>query len=129
MAKDERKVEKVEDIIDVPEANVDVVEEEVKTVDNNEETEDDVNEELVQAFASAIAEEATETNKNFEEVVNEIFAESDDEKSEEAQEDIIARSRGFRDAKHAKEYAKSDLFTKLGQGEQEEFNNWLENLK
>lgn len=129
MAKDERKIEKVEDIIDAPEANADVVEEEVKTVDNIEETEEEVNEEMVQAIAKAIAEEATETDKTIEDVVNDIIEESNNDESEETQGDLIAQSRGFKNAEHAKEYAKSDLFIKLGQCEQNEFNEWLKNLK
>lgn len=124
MAKEIKKVEVVEDIIDAPEANVEVVEEEIETVDNVEETEDEITEEMTQAIAQAIVDEAAETDKSVEDVVNEII-----EESEETPIDVIAQSRGFRNVEHAKEYAKSDLFKMLGQGEQNEFNNWLENLK
>ena len=86
--------------------------------------EDEVTEEAVQAVANAIVEEAKEQDKTVEEIVTDIISEENvDEK------DIIAATRGFRDYAHAVEYSESANFKKLHVLDQNEFKNWLNNIK
>lgn len=86
--------------------------------------EDEVTEEAVQAVANAIVEEAKEQDKTVEEIVTDIISEENvDEK------DIIAARRGFKNYAHAVEYSESANFKKLHVLDQNEFKNWLNNIK
>ena len=85
--------------------------------------EDEVSEEVVQAVANAIVEQADEDNKSVEEIVDEIVEESKDDV------DKLAEGRGFKSYKDAVEYASSEAFGRLHPFDQEEFNNWLKEIK
>ena len=94
--------------------NEEIVDEVVITDEQN----DDVSEEVVQAVANAITEQAIEDDKTVDEIVDEP----------KLSEDIFP-TRGFKSLKDAKEWTKSPNFTNLGKADQEEFLTWLNNIK
>lgn len=94
---------------EIPE-NEEIVDEVVIT----DEQKDDVSEEVVQAVANAITEQAIEDDKTVDEP--------------KLSEDIFP-TRGFKSLKDAKEWTKSPNFTNLGKADQEEFLTWLNNIK
>ena len=98
---------------EIPE-NEEIVDEVVITDEQN----DDVSEEVVQAVANAITEQAIEDDKTVDEIVDEP----------KLSEDIFP-TRGFKSLKDAKEWTKSPNFTNLGKADQEEFLAWLNNIK
>ena len=98
---------------EIPE-NEEIVDEVVITDEQN----DDVSEEVVQAVANAITEQAIEDDKTVEDIVDEP----------KLSEDIFP-TRGFKSLKDAKEWTKSPNFTNLGKADQEEFLAWLNNIK
>ena len=83
----------------------------------------EVPEEVVQAVANAIVEQAEEDDKPVEEIVNEIVDESKDDL------DKLVEGRGFKSYDAAVEYASSEVFKRLHPLDQDEFNNWLKNIK
>ena len=108
--------------------------------------EDEVTEEVVQAVANAIVEEADERGSDVETIVNEIVEESHDdvqeildeketkEESLKFEENEVAhtstlnyRSRGFETEKDARNFVKTDYFKNLGEADKEEFMAWLKN--
>ena len=98
---------------EIPE-NEEIVDEVIITDEQN----DDVSEEVVQAVANAITEQAIEDDKTVDEIVDEP----------KLSEDIFP-TRGFKSLKDAKEWTKSPNFTNLGKADQEEFLTWLNNIK
>ena len=67
--------------------------------------------------------EDKEDDKSVEEIVNEIVEESKDDL------DKLVEGRGFKSYNDAVEYASSEAFKRLHPLDQEEFNNWLKNIK
>ena len=98
---------------EIPE-NEEIVDEVAITDEQN----DDVSEEVVQAVANTITEQAIEDDKTVDEIVDEP----------KLSEDIFP-TRGFKSLKDAKEWTKSPNFTNLGKADQEEFLAWLNNIK
>ena len=95
--------------------------------------EDEVTEDVVQAVAEGIVMEAEENDKSVEEVVDEIIeeAEEDNKKGKKStkQLDEAVKGRGFNSYDEAVEYSASDSFKNLHELDQEEFTDWLRNLK
>ena len=95
--------------------------------------EDEVTEEVVQAVAEGIAMEAEENDKSVEEVVDEIIEEAKEDnkkgKKSTKQLDEAVKGRGFNSYDEAVEYSVSDSFKNLHELDQEEFTDWLRNLK
>lgn len=84
---------------------------------------EEVTEDVVQAVANAIVEQAEEDNKSVETIVDEIVEESKDDL------DTLVKGRGFSSYNDAVEFAKTEAFGKLHPFDQEEFNSWLKSLK
>lgn len=119
-----KKIDKIieDDIID-EEVNEELPVKDLLVEDLPINEDEEVSEEVVQAVANAIVEEAEETDKKVEEVVNEIVEESKNDL------DKLVEGRGFKSYDAAVEYASSEAFGKLHPFDQEEFNNWLKNIK
>ena len=95
---------------------------------------DATDEEVVQSVVEAIVEEAEKNDKTIEEVTEEIIEEAKPEKKGTKKVmsktlDIIAQSRGFKSIKEAEAYAESEGFGKLHVLDQNEFKNWLKEIK
>lgn len=84
---------------------------------------EEVSEEVVQAVANAIVEQADEDGKSVEKIVNEIVEESKDDL------DKLVEGRGFKSYEAAVEYASSEAFKRLHPLDQKEFNDWLKKIK
>lgn len=85
---------------------------------------EEVSEEVVQATAMGIVEQAEEENKSVEEVVNEIVEEAKEEGFEPKKE-YHGDLRGFKTLEEAVNYPNTEAFKKLDIGCQKEYSNWL----
>ena len=85
-----------------------IVENKEEIVENKEETIEDVTKEII--------EEAEPEKKDTKKVMSKAL-------------DIIAQSRGFKGIKEAEAYVESEGFGKLHVLDQDEFKNWLKEIK
>ena len=92
-----------------------IVENKEEIVENKEET-TDKKEETIEAVTKEIIEEAKPKKKDAKNVMTKAL-------------DIIAQSRGFNSIKEAEAYVESEGFGKLHVLDQNEFKNWLKEIK
>ena len=85
-----------------------IVENKNEIVENKEET--------IEAVTKEIIEEAKPEKKDTKKVMSKVL-------------DIIAQSRGFKTIKEAEAYVESEGFGKLHGLDQNEFKNWLKEIK
>lgn len=124
---------------EIVENKEEIVENKEETTEKNDLVEaiietDATDEEVVQSVAEAIVEEAEKNDKTIEEVTEEIIKEAKPEKKDTKKVttkalDIIAQSRGFNSIKEAEAYVESEGFGKLHVLDQNEFKNWLKEIK
>ena len=78
-----------------------------------------------------VIEEVPTEDEVSEETVDEVSEETVDEIVEESKDDVdkLVEGRGFKSYKDAVEYASSEAFGRLHPLDQEEFNNWLKEIK
>lgn len=92
-----------------------IVENKKEIVENKEET-TDKKEEIIEAVTEEIIKDAKPKKKDAKNVMTKAL-------------DIIAQSRGFNSIKEAEAYVESEGFGKLHVLDQNEFKNWLKEIK
>ena len=93
---------------EIVENKEEIVENKEEVVENKEETIEDITKEII--------EEAKPEKKDAKKVMSKAL-------------DIIAQSRGFKTIKEAEAYVESEGFGKLHVLDQNEFKNWLKEIK